>query len=129
MADGPKPGGSSGAHTYRAFISYSHRDKAAATRLHRWPVFTATLADPRAIVRPGREDERPRQPLRARGWRPFERRLEAIECRIQIELDTVRDADPAEERRRDRGLLRRTQLGKRLLVERPSFLGSSLPFG
>ena len=56
-----------------------------------------------------------------------ERGLEAVERRVQVQLDAVRDADPAEEGRGDRRLVWRAQLRERLLVERACFLRPTLP--
>ena len=56
-------------------------------------------------------------------------RFEAIERGIQIQLGAEGDTNPAEQRRRDRCLLRRAQLRQRLLVQSPRFLRTSLPLG
>jgi len=58
-----------------------------------------------------------------------QRGLEAIECRVQVQLDAVRDADPAEQRRGDRRLLRRPQLRQRLLIQLAGLLRPSLSLG
>ena len=60
--------------------------------------------------------------LVAEGLGDGERGLEAVECRVQIQLDAVRDSDPPEEGRGDRRLFRRAQLREGLLVELPCLL-------